>query len=94
MTTVGKDVGKVEHLRDALEPVRPEHEGLRLVTHSGEDAYTMVAVPDYLAGSFLCDEASAKNPYAPPEATTERSSTEITMPRCSRCARPAIIPRL
>ena len=71
MTTVGKDVGKVEHLRDALEPVRPEHEGLRLVTHSGEGAYTMVAVPDYLAGSFLCGEASVKNPYAPPEATTD-----------------------
>jgi len=71
LTTVGKDVGKVEHLRDALEPVRPEHDGLQFVAHAGEGAYTMVAVPDYLAGSFLCDETSVKKPYAPPEATTD-----------------------
>ena len=60
----------MEHLHDALEPVRPEHDDLQLVAHAGEGAYTMVAVPDYLAGSFLCEETSAKKPYAPPDATT------------------------
>jgi|HubBroStandDraft_4_1064222.scaffolds.fasta_scaffold23191_2 hypothetical protein len=68
LTTVGKDVGKVEHLREALEPVRPEHEDLQVVAHAGEHAYTLVAVPDSLAGSFLCDKRSLKNPYAPDDA--------------------------
>lgn len=72
LTTVGKDVGKVQHLHDALEPVRAEHEDLQLVEHTGEGAYTMVAVPDYLAGSFLCDKRSSKNPYAPEGGAQER----------------------
>ncbi len=63
LTAVGKQVGKVEHLREALEPVRPEHEDLRLVEHAGEHAYTLVAVPDSLEASFLCAKRSSKNPY-------------------------------
>jgi hypothetical protein len=60
---VDKDLGKVQHLHDALEPVRPEHEDLQVVEHAGEHAYTLVAVPDYLVGAFLCDKRSSKNPY-------------------------------
>lgn len=63
MTTVGEDVGPVQHLRDALEPVRPEHDDLKVVPHEGEGAYTVVAVPDYLAELFLCDQESSKHPY-------------------------------
>ena len=68
LTTVGNDVGKVEHLRDAMEPVRAEHEDLQQVEHAGERAYTLIAVPDYLAGAFLCDQRSHHNPYRPEEA--------------------------
>ncbi len=48
-----------------MEPVRPEHEDLRVVEHAGEHAYTLVAVPDSLAGSFSCNKRSTKNPYQP-----------------------------
>jgi hypothetical protein len=64
LTTVGKDVGKVQHLHDALEPVKPEHEDLKVVEHAGEHAYTLAAVPDSLASSFECEKRSTKNPYA------------------------------
>ena len=66
ITTVGKDVGTVQQLSDALEPVTPDHDDLLLVHHPGEDAYVAVAVPDYLAGSFLCEKESTSHPYSPP----------------------------
>lgn len=68
ITSVGKDVGTVQHLRDALEPVQPDHDDLQLVPHAGEDAYTVVAVPDYLAESFQCTKESTSHPY---KAATE-----------------------
>ena len=49
---MAQKVGKVEHLNEALEPVKPAHEDLRTVEHAGEGAYTLVAVPDELASSF------------------------------------------
>jgi hypothetical protein len=64
ITSVGKDVGPVRHLRDALEPVQPDHDDLNVLPHAGEGAYTVVAVPDYLAELFLCDQESSKHPYA------------------------------
>jgi hypothetical protein len=63
MNAVAQRLGKVEHLHDALEPVRPAHEDLRIVEHAGEGAYTLVAVPDELESSFLCQKRSAKDPY-------------------------------
>jgi hypothetical protein len=74
LTTVGKDVGTVPHLRDALEPVQPDHEDLRLVGHAGEGAYTVVAAPDYLASSFTCEKTSAKSPYVPPADTAQQKT--------------------
>jgi hypothetical protein len=71
MSTVDKNLGKVQNLQDALEPARAEHEDLQVVEHAGEHAYTLVAVPDYLAGSFLCDKRSSKNPYAPADASAQ-----------------------
>jgi hypothetical protein len=50
-------------LRDAIEPVQPEHDDLKVLRHEGEGAYTMAAVPDYLAEIFLCDQESSKHPY-------------------------------
>jgi hypothetical protein len=62
-TTVGKGVGKVQHLHDALEPVKPEHEDFKVVEPTGERAYTLAAVPDSLASSFECEKRSTKHPY-------------------------------
>ena len=61
--SVGKDVGPVQHLRDAMEPVQPEHDDLKVLPREGEGAYTVVALPDYLAELFLCDKESSKHPY-------------------------------
>ena len=73
LTTVGKDVGKVGHLSEALEPVQAEHDDLQMVEHGGERAYTLVAVPDYLAGTFECDRRSSKNPYPPDDAAAQKT---------------------
>jgi len=63
MTSVGKELGPVQHLRDAIEPVQPEHDDLKVLRQEDEDAYTVAAVPDYLAELFLCDKESSKHPY-------------------------------
>jgi len=63
ITSVGNDVGPVQRLRDAMEPVQPEHDDLKILRHEGEGAYTVVAVPDYLAELFLCGKESSKHPY-------------------------------
>ena len=63
ITTVGKDVGTVQQLSDALEPVTPDHDDLQLVHHADENAYSAVAVPDYLAESFSCEKESLSHPY-------------------------------
>ena len=72
ITTVGKDVGTVQHLSDAMEPVRPDHDDLRTVRHSDEDAYSAVAVPDYLVESFLCKKESPSHPYSPPSVDAQQ----------------------
>ena len=56
-------MGPVQHLRDAIEPVQPEHDDLKVLPHEGEGAYTVAAVPDYLSEMFLCDQESSKHPY-------------------------------
>jgi len=63
ITSVGKDVGPVQHLSEALEPARPEHDDLNVLTHEGEGAYTVVAVPNHLAELFTCDQESSQHPY-------------------------------
>lgn len=60
LTTIGKDVGKVHNLRDAIEAVEPEHDDLKIVAHSRADAYTVVALPDYLATLFTCKKKAAR----------------------------------
>jgi len=63
MTTIGKDVGPVQHLSDAIEPVQPEHDDLRILGHEEQSAYTVVGVPDYLVELFRCDKESPQHPY-------------------------------
>lgn len=63
LTSVGKDMGPVQNLRDAIEPVQPEHDDLKVLGHEEDDSYTVAAVPDYLADMFLCDQESSNHPY-------------------------------
>jgi hypothetical protein len=70
LNKVAQKVGKVEHLRDALEPVKPAHEDLRTMEHTGEHAYTLVAVPDELESSFACHKRSTKDPYVAEDSAT------------------------
>jgi hypothetical protein len=65
LSAIGKEIGTVHHLKDVLEPVSPEHENLQPIPHAEQAAYSLVAVPDYLAESFLCTKRSAENPYRP-----------------------------
>ncbi len=60
---VGKDVGPARHLRDVIEPVVPDHDDLQVVGHSAQDAYTVVAVPAYLAASLSCEKWTSEEPY-------------------------------
>lgn len=64
LTTIGKDLGPVHHLREAVEPVAPEHADLKVVDHPAKDPYTLVAVPDSLASTFLCEKVSPQHPYS------------------------------
>lgn len=71
LTTIDKDVGDSRNLPDVVEPVDPDHPGLKLVSHSGEDAYTAVAVPDYLAETLMCEKESRQHPYQPSETESQ-----------------------
>ena len=70
LNQVAQKVGKVEHLREALEPIRASHDDLKTVEHAGEHAYTLVAVPDEHEALFLCNKRSRANQYAPEDETT------------------------
>ena len=74
ITSVGRDLGTVQHLRDALEPVQPDHDDLQRVPLAGEDAYTVVAVPDYLADAFRGDKESVTHPYKPVPETAKQKT--------------------
>jgi hypothetical protein len=69
---MGKEVGTVERLSDALEPVQSDHDDLQVVHHPAEDAYSVVAVPDYLVESFACEKESPSHPYSPPAGTAQQ----------------------
>jgi hypothetical protein len=68
LTTIDKDVGDARRLPDVVEPVDPDHPGLKLVSHSGEDAYTVVGVPDSMAEMLMCGKESRQHPYQPSES--------------------------
>jgi hypothetical protein len=65
LATIGQEVGKSEQIPDVVEAVDPEHAGLKLVTHAGEDAYTVVAVPDSMVKNLTCEKESHQHPYQP-----------------------------
>ena len=72
MNTVAQDVGRAEHLADVVEPSDSDHPELKLVTHKGEDAYTLVSVPDTLAPALMCGTESKQHPYEATEATSPK----------------------
>ncbi len=53
-----------------MEAVDPDDSGLRLFSHSGDDTYTVVAVPDYLAETSMCERESRQHPHQPAESPT------------------------
>jgi hypothetical protein len=71
LTAVGKELGPVHHLRDAVEPMVPDHDGLKVVSHPERDAYTVVAVPDGLAETFSCQKRNAAHPYQAPSGDSQ-----------------------
>ena len=88
LTTIDKDVGDARQLPDVVEPVDPDHPGLKLVSHSGEDAYTVVGIPDYMAEMLrMCGKRIARqHPYQPAESRRRRRMGPI-MERCLPCGR-------
>ncbi len=69
LMTIEKDVGPAQHLSDAIEPVEPDHTGLKTVSHTDQDAYAVVAVPDSLADLFECQKPMTRPTQLPPEDT-------------------------
>ena len=63
LAAVGHEVGPIDHLEKVLEPVTPEHDDLQPIPNSNKAAYTLVAVPDYLADAFRCMAHSKRYPY-------------------------------
>lgn len=63
LAAVGQEVGSIDRLEAALEPVTPEHDGLQPIPNSNSNAYSLVAVPDYLADAFRCTAHSKGHPY-------------------------------
>jgi hypothetical protein len=47
-------VGRPKRLQDVIQPVAPHHELLKSVSHSQENAFSLVSVPDGIAEAELC----------------------------------------
>ncbi len=71
LTTIAQDVGQSKHIPEVVEAVEPQHSDLKAVPHSGQDAYTVVAVPDYLVTDLMCEKESRQHPYQPGPAETQ-----------------------
>jgi hypothetical protein len=68
MQSVAEDIERVEHLPDVIESVDADHPGLKLVSHKGDNAYTLVAIPDTLAPAMMCQQETQQHPYEPEES--------------------------
>jgi hypothetical protein len=68
MQTVAQDLERVQHLPDVIEAADADHPGLKLVSHKGDNAYAVVAVPDNLAPAMMCQQESEEHPYQPEES--------------------------
>ena len=63
LAAVGQEVGPIDRLEKVLESVTPEHDDLQPIPNSNKAAYTLVAVPAYLADAFGCTAHSKRYPY-------------------------------
>jgi hypothetical protein len=54
MKRVADVIGKKGDITEAVRSITPAHPALKLVTHSEEQAYTLVSVPDEIARAFEC----------------------------------------
>jgi hypothetical protein len=74
MGALANNLDQVQHIDEILEPVDPDHPGLKLVDHPEQDAYTVVAVPDTMAPIFMCEKESRAHPYQPVDWEAQSSS--------------------
>ena len=74
LSTIANDLEPAQHIDEVLEPVDPDHPGLKLVDHPEQDAYTIVAVPDTMASIFMCEKESRAHPYQPADWEAQSSS--------------------
>lgn len=74
MSTLANNLDQAQHIDEILEPVDPDHPGLKLVDHPEQDAYTVVAVPDTMAPIFMCEKESRAHPYQPVDWEAQSSS--------------------
>lgn len=72
MQTIAQDVEIAQHLPDVIEPAEPDHPGLKLVRHQGEEAYTLVAVPDELVPVLTCGQETREHPFTLADETAEK----------------------
>jgi hypothetical protein len=54
MKKISGVIGKKSEVGEAIRSITPMHPELKLVTHSQEQAYTLVSVPDEIAKAFEC----------------------------------------
>jgi hypothetical protein len=72
METVAQDIETAQHLHDVIEPADADHPGLKLVQHKGDNAYTLVAVPEALVPAVSCGRDSKQHPYEEGSAAAEK----------------------
>jgi hypothetical protein len=54
MRHIGGKIGRKDDVSEAIESIVPAHPALKLVTHTQEQAYALVSVPDEIARDFKC----------------------------------------
>lgn|SRR5262245_17948221 len=54
MKNVAGVIGRKSDVAEAIRSIAPAHPILKLVSHSKEQAYTLVSVPDEIARAFEC----------------------------------------
>jgi hypothetical protein len=55
-------VNSLDEIINAFEPVNPDHP---MVTHENESTYTLISVPDYVAGNYGCRYRLSGGPMLP-----------------------------
>ena len=68
---VGEYIGPASSLEDVIEPVEPAHVDARVVIHANEDAYSFMAVSDWLGDELDC-KRRVDGIFSAPDERAER----------------------